>query len=218
MVAVIKIKIDQAISLAMAVNQNVIASNIPVLFAMFVKKADGLYTFHEISQDAGKSIVKIGLMIQVHTLDMVLEGFAFDKIEHANEVALFILDGISMHEIIAAGDQIQDASLFFRTAKTLELDVSDMDRKLFIKDELNDLQAFAFKVNSALHPKFDLVINSKPPFFGIMTNEIRFAAKNNHITIFHVKEICGVGMNPKMMGVRGGRKPTGSHLAEVLLR
>jgi len=109
-------------------------------------------------------------------------------------------------------------ALFFRTAKTLELDVSDVGRKLFIKDELNDLQDSAFKVNGALHPKFDLVINSKPPFFGIMTNEIRFATKNNHITIFHVKEICGVGMNSKMMGARGGRKPTGSHLPEVLLR
>ena len=45
-----------------------------------------------------------------------------------------------MHEIFVTGDQIQDAGLFSGTAKTLELDVSDMGRKLFIKDELNDLK------------------------------------------------------------------------------
>ena len=39
----------------------------------------------------------------------------------------------------AAGDEIQDARLFIRTAKTLEFYVSDMSRKLFIKDVLNDL-------------------------------------------------------------------------------
>jgi ATP-dependent phosphoenolpyruvate carboxykinase len=170
--------------------------------------------FHNV----GESIVKIGLMTQIDTLNMAMEGFAFDKIEHANEVALFILDGISMHEIIVAGDQIQDTSLFFGTAKTLELDVSDMGRKLFIKDEFNDLQASVFKVNGALHPKFDLVINSKPPFFGIMTNEIGFAAKNHYITILDPKEICGVRMNLKMMGALGGRKPSGCHLLEVFLR
>ena len=70
-------------------------------------------------QNAGESIVKIGLMIQIHTLDMAMQGFAFDEIEHANEVALFVLDGISMHEIIVAGDQIKDTSLFFRTSKIL---------------------------------------------------------------------------------------------------
>jgi hypothetical protein len=149
---------------------------------------------------------------------MVMEGFALDKIEHANEVALFILNGISMHEIIVAGDQIQDTSLFFGTAKTLELDISDMGLKLFIKDKLDDFQATAFQVNGALDPKFDLVINSKPPFFGIVTNEIGFAAKNHYITIFDPKEICGVRMNSKMMGALGGRKPSGSHLSEVFLR
>jgi hypothetical protein len=55
---------------------------------------------------------------------MAMEGFAFDKIEHANEVVLFILDGISMHEIIVAGDQIENTGLFFNDFEILRKEVS----------------------------------------------------------------------------------------------
>jgi hypothetical protein len=51
-----------------------------------------------------------------------------------------------------------------------------------------------------------------------MTNEIGPVAKNNHITIFHAKEIRGVRMNSEAMDVHGGRKPSGSHLPKLLLK
>ena len=70
------------------------------------------------------------------------------------------------------GDPFQYTSLLFGTAKTLEFNSPDSGFKRFVKDKLDDFQATAFQVNGALDPKFDLVINSKPPFFGIMTNEI----------------------------------------------
>jgi hypothetical protein len=59
---------------------------------------------------------------------MAMEGFAFDKIEHANEVVLFILDGISMHEIIVAGDQIEDTGLFFTISKFCEKRYRDFSK------------------------------------------------------------------------------------------
>ena len=163
-------------------------------------------------------LVEIGLMAKIHILHMIMEGITCDKIEHANEIALFIFDPISMHEISMAGDRIQDTGLFFGAAKALEFDAGDMGCIFFVKDEFDDLQTTAFKVNGALYSKFDLVIHPKPPFFGIMTNEIGPVAKNNHITKFHAKEIRGVRMNPEMVGVPRGRKPPGSHLPKLFLR
>ncbi|MDX2454107.1 hypothetical protein [Desulfosarcina sp.] len=104
-----------------------------------------------------------------------------------------------------AGNQIQNASLFSGAAKALEGDAADMARKLFVKDQLEDLQVSVFQINGALDPKFDIVIDSKPSFPGIMANEIGAIAKNNHITIFDAEEIRGVGMNLKAVGAMGGR-------------
>lgn len=67
-------------------------------------------------------------MIHIHIRHMVREGFAFDKIENANQIAFLILDGISMHEVFMVGHQIQDTGLFSGTAVTLERDASDMSR------------------------------------------------------------------------------------------
>jgi hypothetical protein len=48
LVPVIKVEIDPAVPLAMAVYRNMIAPDISVLFAMFVKKTDGLDAFNKI--------------------------------------------------------------------------------------------------------------------------------------------------------------------------
>jgi hypothetical protein len=110
-----------------------------------------------------------------------------------------------MHEVFMVGNQAQNAGLFSGAAKALEGDAADMAGKLFVKDQLEDLQASVFQINCALDPKFDIVIDSKPSFLGIVTNEIGAVAKNNHITIFDAKEIRGVGMNLKVVDARGGR-------------
>jgi hypothetical protein len=97
-------------------------------------------------------------------------------------------------------DFFQCSSLLFGTAKTLEFNSPDSGFKRFVKNKLDDFQATTFKVNGALDPKFDFVINTEPTFFGIMTNEIGSAAENHHIPIFHPEEICGVRMDSKTMG------------------
>jgi hypothetical protein len=157
-------------------------------------------------------------MVKVYVFHVVMEGNAGNKIEHANDIVRFILDPISMHEVLMAGDQIQNASLFFGAAKALEFDAADMGCLFFVKDEFDGLLAAAFKVNGALYPKFDLVIHPKAPFFGVMVNEIGTVAQNNHIAIFHPKEIRGVRMNFKSVGALGGRKPSRSQLPKFLLR
>jgi len=95
------------------------------------------------------------------------------------------------------------SSCLFGTTETLEFKSPDSDFKRFVKDKLDDFQATAFEVNGALDQKFDFVINSKPSFFGIMTNEIGSAAENHHIPILHPEEIRGVRMNAKTMGALG---------------
>ena len=47
-VTVIKVEIDPAVPSAVAVYQNMIAADISVLFAVFVKKADGLDAFNKV--------------------------------------------------------------------------------------------------------------------------------------------------------------------------
>ena len=123
-----------------------------------------------------------------------------------------------MHEVFMAGDQIQNASLFSWAAKALERDPADMAGKLFVKNQLKNLRVSVFQIDGALHPKFDIVIDSKPSFLGIMANEIGITAKNNHITKFHPEEIRGVCKDLEAVGTMGGRQPPGSHLPEVFLR
>ena len=93
----------------------------------------------------------------------------------SNEITLFILDGISMHEVLMTGNPIQYTSLLFGTAKTLEFDSPDPGFKLFMKDELDDFQAAGFKIDGTFYPKFNFIIQPKTSLLGIMTNKIRFA-------------------------------------------
>jgi hypothetical protein len=60
---------------------------------------------------------------------------------------------MAMHEIFMAGDQVQNASLFSWAAKALEGDAADMARKLFVKDQFEDLGDLRFSGQWRALPK-----------------------------------------------------------------
>ena len=111
--------------------------------------------------------------------------------------------GMALHEVFMAGDQIQNAGLFFRAAKALEGDVADMAGKFFEKDQLQNFWVSGFQMNGTFNPKFDIVIDSKPSFLGIMTNEIGAVTNNNHIPVVDPEKIRGVCMDLKALPVMG---------------
>lgn len=128
-------------------------------------------------------------MIHLHISHIDGEGLPLNKVKYSDEVTLFILDRISLHEIFVIGDQVKDAGLLLGASKTLKFYVPDTGHEFFIKYKLHDLQASVTQINGTLDPKLDFIIKPESLFFGIMANEIGSLFQDNHVVIFHTKKV-----------------------------
>ena len=82
-----------------------------------MQETDGLHAFKKVIQDSREALMVIDLMIHSHIFHMGGESLPLNKIQYPDEIALFIVDRISMHEVFVTGDQLEDAGLLSRLRK-----------------------------------------------------------------------------------------------------
>ncbi len=131
-------------------------------------------------------------MVQIEFEYVVEYALSVNKVDNANEVAAFVPDGMSLHEVGMASDRIEKVRLLLGGPLCFDEKEPDSGGKGLVEYQLDDLLGSLREVEDILDPRLGLVIQSESSFLGVTEDVVVVSVEAQDIPRNDIEDVRGV--------------------------